>query len=101
MAEQAPLKIVFLDRGTLGVPLREPSFPHSYTEYDATSVDQIVERLADADIAIINKVQVRAASLEKLPKLKLIAVAATGTDTSTRSIAKSTRSRSSISATMR
>ncbi|WP_020173790.1 D-2-hydroxyacid dehydrogenase [Methyloferula stellata] len=80
MADQAPLKIVFLDRGTLGVPLREPSFPHSYTEYDATSPEQIVERLADADIAIINKVQVRTASLEKLPKLKMIAVAATGTD---------------------
>jgi glycerate dehydrogenase len=80
MADQASLKIVFLDRGTLGVPLRAPSFPHSYTEYDATSVDQIVERLAEADIAIINKVQVREASLEKLPKLKMIAVAATGTD---------------------
>lgn len=80
MADQAPLKIVFLDRGTLGVPLREPKFPHSYTEYDATSPDEIVERLAEADIAIINKVQVRTASLEKLPKLKMIAVAATGTD---------------------
>jgi glycerate dehydrogenase len=80
MADQAPYKIVFLDRGTLGVPLRQPSFPHSYTEYDATSVGEIVERLTDADIAIINKVQVRQASLEKLPKLKLIAVAATGTD---------------------
>ncbi len=80
MADQAPYKIVFLDRGTLGVPLRKPSFPHSYTEYDATSVDEIVERLTDADIAIINKVQVRKASLEKLPKLKMIAVAATGTD---------------------
>jgi glycerate dehydrogenase len=80
MADQAPLKIVFLDRGTLGVPLREPNFPHSYTEYEATSPEQIVERLADADSAIINKVQVRAASLEKLPKLKMIAVAATGTD---------------------
>lgn len=72
--------IVFLDRGTLGVPLRAPSFPHSYKEYDATSVDQIVERLGGAEIAIINKVQMRAATLEKLPNLKLIAVAATGTD---------------------
>ncbi len=77
MADQASHNIVFLDRATLGVPLRAVNFPHSYTEYDATAVDQIVERLADADIAIINKVQVRAASLEKLPKLKLIAVAAT------------------------
>ena len=73
-------KIVFLDRGSLGVPVRTPNFPHQYVEYDATSVDQIVERLADAEIVIVNKVPLRAATLEKLPKLKLIAVAATGTD---------------------
>jgi glycerate dehydrogenase len=80
MADQASHKIVFLDRATLGVPLRAASFPHEYKEYEATSADQIVERLADANIAIINKVQMRAPSLEKLPNLKLIAVAATGTD---------------------
>ncbi len=77
---KAPLKIVFLDRATIGVPVRAPKFPHDYKEYQATSVDEIVPRLADAEIAIINKVPMRAASLEKLPKLKLIAVAATGTD---------------------
>lgn len=77
---KAPLKIVFLDRATMGVPVREPKFPHEYTEYQATAVEEIVERLADADIAIINKVQMRAPTLEKLPNLKLIAVAATGTD---------------------
>lgn len=76
----APLKIVFLDRATMGVPVREPSFPHEYKEYQATSADEVVERLAGADIAIINKVQLRAPTLEKLPNLKLIAVAATGTD---------------------
>jgi glycerate dehydrogenase len=75
-----PLKIVFLDRATIGVPVREPKFPHEYKEYQATAVEEIAERLADADIAIINKVQMRAPTLEKLPKLKLIAVAATGTD---------------------
>jgi len=81
MSDQASLKMVFLDRATLGVPFRKANFPHSYTEYEATSgVDEIVERLKDADIAIINKVQVRAPALEKLPNLKLIAVAATGTD---------------------
>lgn len=80
MADQASHRIVFLDRATLGVPLRAANFPHDYKEYDATSPGEIVERLADANIAIINKVQMRAASLEKLPKLKLIAVAATGTD---------------------
>ncbi len=80
MADTPHYNIVFLDRATIGVPVRQPNFPHSYKEYEETVVDQVVERLADADIAIINKVQLRAASLEKLPKLKLIAVAATGTD---------------------
>lgn len=75
-----PLKIVFLDRATIGVSVRAPNFPHDYKEYQATAVPEIVERLADADVAIINKVQMRAPTLEKLPKLKLIAVAATGTD---------------------
>lgn len=78
--QKAPLKIVFLDRATLGVPVRTPKFPHEYKEYQATSTEEIVPRLADAEIAIINKVPMRAANLEKLPKLKLIAVAATGTD---------------------
>ena len=72
--------IVFLDRETLGATLREPKFPHSYKEYDVTSVDTIVERLKDATIAIVNKVPMRADTLAQLPKLKLIAVAATGTD---------------------
>lgn len=78
---KAPLKIVFLDRATLGVPLRAPKFAHEYKEYDATSnPDDIVSRLADVEIAVINKVPMRAPTLAKLPKLKLIAVAATGTD---------------------
>ncbi len=81
--------IVFLDRATLGVPLRKAAFPHSYAEYDATSVDDLIDRLTDADIAITNKVPLRAATLEKLPKLKLIAVAATGTDVIDKSFAKS------------
>jgi len=72
--------IVFLDRDTVGVPLRGPNFPHSYQEYAVTPVDCIVDRLRDATIAILNKVPMRAETLAQLPKLKLIAVAATGTD---------------------
>ncbi len=72
--------IVFLDRATLGVPLRLPDFPHRYREYDATSVAQAADRLADATIAIINKVPLRAETLAKSPDLKLIALAATGSD---------------------
>lgn len=40
----------------------------------------MAERLVGATIAILNKVSIIAAVLERLPQLKLIAVAATGTD---------------------
>ena len=73
--------IVFLDRESVDAKVRRPNFPHSYKEYQSTwTHDEIVERLKDADIAIINKVPMPAATLKLLPKLKLIAVAATGTD---------------------
>ena len=74
-------QIVFLDRESVGANVRKPEFPHSYKEYEATwTPEEIVERLKDATIAIINKVPMRGDTLKQLPKLKLIAVAATGTD---------------------
>ncbi|MCJ7597702.1 MAG: D-2-hydroxyacid dehydrogenase [Methyloceanibacter sp.] len=73
--------IVFLDRESVDANVRKPNFPHTYKEYESTwTPDEIVERLKDATIAIINKVPMRADTLKQLPKLKLIAVAATGTD---------------------
>ncbi|RXF73357.1 D-2-hydroxyacid dehydrogenase [Hansschlegelia zhihuaiae] len=74
-------KIVFLDRESVDANVRKPNFEHDYTEYESTwTPEDIVERLKDADIAIINKVPMSADVLKQLPKLKLIAVAATGTD---------------------
>jgi glycerate dehydrogenase len=73
--------IVFLDRESVDAKVRRPNFPHSYEEYQSTwSAEDVVDRLKDATIAIINKVPMRGDTLKKLPKLKLIAVAATGTD---------------------
>lgn len=72
--------IVFLDRETLSATLRQPAFPHRYVEHAATRPDQVVERLKDATIAIVNKVPLEAAALARLPRLRLIAVAATGTN---------------------
>ena len=73
--------IVFLDRESVDANVRKPNFPHTYKEYESTwTPDEIVARLKDATIAIINKVPMRADVLKQLPKLKLIAVAATGTD---------------------
>ena len=70
--------IVFLDRSTLAAEVRRPAFPHRWEEYATTAADEIVPRLADATVAITNKVPLRADALAQLPRLKLIAAAATG-----------------------
>ena len=72
--------IVFLERHTLNVPFRKPSFDHEWIEFGETMPDQVVDRLGGATIAICNKVQLRAEALSQLPELRLIAVAATGVD---------------------
>jgi glycerate dehydrogenase len=60
--------------------VRTPAFDHSYVEHAATTPDQVVERLQEATVAIVNKVQLREPTLAQLPNLKMIAVAATGYD---------------------
>ncbi len=80
--------IVFLDRESLGANVRTPGFDHVYIEHDATEAHEIVERLRDATVCITNKVPLRADTLAQLPKLKLIAVAATGTDVIDKKAAK-------------
>lgn len=76
------LNIVFLDR--TGIPatheIPRPSFPHTWTEYDRTSADETFERAKDADIVITSKVIFDREMLSRLPKLKLIAITATGTN---------------------
>lgn len=74
--------IVFLDRATIGpsVTITKPNATHRWIEYEATAADQVVERLQGATVAITNKVPLRRASLEQLPELELIVVAATGYD---------------------
>ena len=74
--------IVFLDRDTIApnITIRRPSFNHNWIDHGKTNNDQIIERLCNATIAITNKVNLRSSVLKHLPKLKLIAVAATGTD---------------------
>ena len=72
--------IVFLDRASLDARLRPPSFAHTWRDHDRSDVTEVVARLADATIAVTNKVPICEDALARLPKLKLIAVAATGTD---------------------
>ena len=75
-------RIVFLDRSTIGpsVTLTKPSFPHEWIEHERTRPDQVVERLAGAQIAVSNKVPIRRAAIEQLPDLKMICIPATGYD---------------------
>src|ERR1700719_4289943 len=73
-------RVVFLDRDSLKAKVRKPSCATEYVEYAKTSVEEIVPRLKDATVAIINKVPMRAETLRQLPHLKMIAVAATGYD---------------------
>jgi glycerate dehydrogenase len=73
-------RVVFLDRASLKAKVRSPAGAGAYVEYSKTSPEEIVPRLEGADVAIVNKVPMRAATLERLPDLKMIAVAATGYD---------------------
>ena len=78
----SPMNIVFLDRTAVPshIPFPQPSFAHTWTEYDVTHSDQILERSKDADIIITSKVVLTAEIMKQLPKLKLIALTATGTN---------------------
>lgn len=73
-------RIVFLERDTLTVEPRRPRFEHTWHDYGSTRPEEVFERLREATVAVVNKTRLRADLLERLPDLKLIAVAATGTD---------------------
>ncbi|EGR4491383.1 D-2-hydroxyacid dehydrogenase [Vibrio cholerae] len=74
--------VVFLDRATIPRHISLPALPfeHHWLEYDACEPQQVVERLLAADIVITNKVVLNREMLIQLPKLKLIAISATGTN---------------------
>jgi len=73
-------RLVFLDRDSIIADIRRPAFAHEWAEYPASTAAEAIERLQGASIAITNKVPLRAEALAALPGLKMIAVAATGTD---------------------
>ena len=79
---ESPIQIVFLDRDTISpqTVLRPLSFPHALQLHDRTAPEEVVERIAYADIVISNKVRLTAEHIAAAPRLKMIAVAATGTD---------------------
>ncbi len=73
-------RIVCLERESIVAEVRRPAFAHDWVEYAKTAPEQVRERLQGASIAIINKVPLPAAAVDVLPDLKMVAVAATGTN---------------------
>jgi len=73
-------RIVFLDCKSLIADMRAPSFAHDWVDYGQTGPDEVVARIRDADIVIVNKVKLSADILVQAPGVKMIAVSATGTD---------------------
>ncbi|MCJ8143697.1 D-2-hydroxyacid dehydrogenase [Ancylobacter sp. A5.8] len=74
--------VVMLDTGALpdGATLRRPRLDCDWRTYDDTAPGEIVERAREATILLVSKVALSAATLAQLPKLRMVAVAATGTD---------------------
>ena len=76
------MNITVLDAATLGedVTFEKWEALGNLTVYKYTYASEVVPRLKDSDIAIINKVKMTDEVIKSLPKLKLICVTATGYD---------------------
>jgi glycerate dehydrogenase len=73
-------RIVFLDRASVRATLRPPAFAHSWVDHASTEPPETEPRLRGATIAVVNKVRLPGELLARLPDLRLVACAATGTD---------------------
>jgi len=73
--------IVFIERDSLEANVRRPGFAHTWREHSGIpDAEETVRLLEGATIAVINKTPLAAGTLARLPQLRMIAVAATGTD---------------------
>lgn len=76
------MKLVFLDRKTIGDDIDLSIFNDfgEVIEYNFSSVDEVPERVVDADILIINKIPINESTIGCAKNLKLVCVTATGTN---------------------
>ena len=73
------MKIVFLDAATMGsTPLLAIERLGEFVRYDNSTPEEALERIKDADVVLLNKVEVNKEFLDAAPKLKLICEAGTG-----------------------
>ncbi|VVD94833.1 Glycerate dehydrogenase [Pandoraea eparura] len=82
MEEVRPLRVVFLDSDSIAgrINLLQLAFPHDLVVHGHTSPSEVAARVEHADIVITNKVRLDTTAITAATRLKLIAVAATGTD---------------------
>lgn len=75
-------KIVMLERDNIGEDVDLSYFERlgDLTVYGTTDYEQVVERIGDADVLVINKIPMNEATLKDAKNVKLICVTATGTD---------------------
>ena len=73
-------RIIFLERNTIQADFRQPNFEHEWIEYPETLCHEVAERVRDATVIISNKLSLGESQLSHAPELKLIAIAATGSD---------------------
>ena len=76
------MKIVFLDAKTIGDDIDLSGFDKigEVIKDDISTTDQASERTNDADVVIVNKVQINEKSIGEAKNLKLVCVTATGTN---------------------
>lgn len=76
------MKIVFLDRKTIGDDIDLTNFKDfgEVVEYNFSTIDQIPDRVSDADILVINKIPINESTIGNANNLKLVCVTATGTN---------------------
>ena len=76
------MKIVFLDVKTIGEDIDLSGFDRlgEVVKYDFSTSEEVPGRIRDADVIILNKVQVNEQTIGKAENLKLVCVTATGTN---------------------
>lgn len=76
------MKIVFLDVKTIGEDIDLSGFDQlgEVVKYPFSTPEEALERTEDADVIILNKVEINEKSIGNAKKLKLVCVTATGTN---------------------
>lgn len=80
--EEIKMKIVFLDAKTIGDDIDLSAFDKlgEVVRYDFSTTQEAHERTKDADVVILNKVEINEQSIGEADHLKLVCVTATGTN---------------------